>query len=144
MGNNAEYLLGNKPVPQQFVSVGSAVVVNGIKGKVVKRIGDPDNRSVLPFYSGTSDVYFRKNENGICQARVYLERKMMIDFDWGHSHTNKSDKQSFKSGVVHVQTWQWRSDGSFKRQPDARLMTGEEIRKYGKLILHFAPDAKFR
>lgn len=144
MGNSAEYLLGNKPAPQQFVAVGQSVVVNGIKGKIVKRADDPNSHSALPFYSGTSDVYFRRTEKGICQARVYLERKMMLDFDWGHSHTNKSDKQSFKTGVVHVQTWQWHSDGSFKRQPDARLMTSDEIRKYGKVIHHFAPDAKFR
>jgi hypothetical protein len=146
MGNDAEFLRGGRRGDNsEYVTVGSAKIVNGIKGKIVKRRGDSDTHSNLPKYAATSDMYFRQNKKGVCQARVYLAHKMCLDFDWSHHHNNEGDGRSFKLGTVHVQVWQWHSDGSFTRlNNNARYMNNSEIKKYGDLIRAFCKSVKFR
>lgn len=146
MGNGADFLAGARYGDNsEYVSIGPARNINGIRGKIVKRRGDSDTHSNLPKYAATSDMYFRNNENGVCQGRVYLDHKMCIDFDWSHRHTNKGDGRVFKPGTVHVQIWRQRSDGSFERITNgARLMNNTEMKKYGPIIKAFCPDVKFR
>lgn len=79
---------------------------------------------------------------------------MRLDFDWDHTHVNKSDGKEFPKGTVHVQeykivkfkdskTGKWR-DKFIRNSNNARLMTDAEIEKYGPIIRHFNPDVKFR
>lgn len=147
MGNGAEFFkaiaLGG--AKREYETIGSAKTVGGVKGKIVKRSGTDGNHSNLPQYAVTSDMYFRQNESGVCQARVYLDHKMTIDFDWSHAHTNKTDGRRFERGVVHVQVWQQNADGSFTRLSNqARMMSNAEMKKYGPLIKAFCPNVKFR
>jgi len=147
MGNGAEFFkaiaLGGAKC--EYEAVGNVKIVSGVKGKIVKRSGTDGSHSNLPQYAVTSDMYFRKNDSGVCQARVYLDHKMTIDFDWSHTHTNKTDGRHFERGVVHVQVWQQKSDGTFTRLSDnARMMSNAEMKKYGSLIKAFCPKVKFR
>ena len=78
----------------------------------------------------------------------YISRKMCIDFDWSHTHTNKgteSDGRSFQKGVIHVQTYRVEKDGTTTRlSNNARYMNNSEMKKYGPIIKAFNPDVKFR
>jgi len=148
MGNGAEFLRGIAlgGAKCQYETIGQAKIVGGIKGKILKRLGGSETHSNLPYYAVTSDMYFRKNHEGVCQGRVYLDHKLCIDFDWSHLHINKgTDGRIFKAGVVHVQVWKQNSDGAFTRVSDrARNMSNSEMKKYGPLIKAFCPNVKFR
>lgn len=127
-----------------------AKTVNGIHGKVIKLIADKTGTHAgLPTFANTSDMYFRLGKDGkIIQGKVYINRKMCIDFDWSHNHTNKgpgSDGRTFHKGVVHVQTYHVEPDGTITRlSNNARLMNNGEMKKYGPIIKAFDPDVKFR
>lgn len=146
MGNGKVYPKeGFTDSNQKYESVGSYKYANGLKGVIVKRKSDPSDHSNLPQFANTSDMYFRMGKNGVCQARAYIEHNAVIDFDWSHNHTNKSNGQTFDYGTIHVQIWIRNSDGCFTRQSDdARLMNDAEIKKYGPLIRMFCNDVKFR
>jgi hypothetical protein len=146
MGNGRDFYLGvRKGSDSEYVAISEAKIVNGVKGKVIaERKGKKDHTN-LPKYSGTSDMYFRRNNNGIIQARLYIGNKKVLDFDWGHEHSNKEDNRKFPIGTVHVQLWVDKGNGDFSRQSnDARYMNNEEMKKYGPLIKAFNPNVKFR
>ena len=146
MGNGRDFYIGvRKGNNSEYVAISETKIVNGIRGKVLKeRGGDPEHSS-LPKYAGKSDLYFRKNKNGICQARLYIGRKQYLDFDWGHPHANTKDKRRFPKGTVHVQLWTDDGSGNFSRDSDnARYMNNAEMKKYGALIRAFCPSVKFR
>lgn len=146
MGNGANFFARDYAGRRsEYTSIVPAFTVNGVKGHVIKKIGDSDTHTNLPFYANTSDVYFRRNSKGVCQARVYIGQKLYLDFDWSHYHTNKGNKRIFKEGTVHVQVWEKQSDGSFKRlSGDARSMSNAEMKKYGPILKHFCPWIKLR
>ncbi len=145
MGNSANFYIRRKSDNSEYVALTPAKTVNGVKGKLIKRRGDPDDHTNLPMFAKTSDVYFRQNKKGVCQARVYINQSVSIDFDWSHAHNNKGDKRNFPAGVIHVQIWVKQKDGSIKRlSNDARFMNNDEIKKYGPLIKKFCPTVKFR
>lgn len=146
MGNGADFFSRDeKGRRSEYESLAPARTANGVKGHLIKKVGDRDTHTNLPFYSNTSDLYFRKNANGVCQARVYIGRKMFLDFDWSHTHTNQSDGRTFPQGVVHVQLWRENSDGTFCRlSENARLMNNMEMKKYGGIIRLFCTKVKFR
>lgn len=145
MGNGADFFSRDaKGRRSEYVSIGPAKTVNGVKGRVVKKVGDPDTHSNLPYYSNTSDIYFRKNKDGVCQGRVYIGQKKYLDFDWSHQHKNK-DGRVFPKGVVHVQLWKENPDGTFSRLSNsARLMNNKEMKKYGPILKAFCPTVKMR
>lgn len=145
MGNGAVFFSRDERGRRsEYVSIAPARTVNGVKGHLIKKVGDSDTHTNLPYYSNTSDVYFRQNANGVCQARVYAGQKMFLDFDWSHSHKN-SDGRIFQKGVVHVQIWKQNSDGTFSRlSKNARSMNNAEMKKYGPLLKSFCPSVKFR
>lgn len=124
------------------------ISINGIHAKVLHYIADgATDHTGLPPYADTSDMYFRVGKDGsVIQGKVYIDRKHCIDFDWSHNHVNvKGDGRSFEIGVVHVQTYEVDSNGKTHRlSNNARLMTNEEIAKYGPLIHAYNPDVKFR
>lgn len=146
MGNAVDFFSKDeKGRRSEYVSITPAKIVNGVKGHLIKKVGDTDTHTKLPFYSNTSDVYFRQNANGVCQARVYVGQKMFLDFDWSHNHTNKGDGRTFQKGVVHVQLWKENSDGSFTRlSNDARSMNNAEMKKYGPLLKAYYGNLKLR
>lgn len=116
---------------------------NGIQGKVINGPADPNDESFhesLPLYSDTSEVYFKKSDEGdhpIEQARVFNDRQPSIDIDWGHTHGE------FKEGTVHVHEWVKKSDGTWKRKPP-RYANNEEIERYGELLKKANPKIKLR
>lgn len=121
--------------------------INGLKGEVIQEItSNPNQPQHLPWFANTSDVYFKADKSGeVVQCRVYINRCAIADFDWGHQHTNwRTDGCVFEKGVVHIQECVALSDGTLYRSSTARLMTDDEITKYGAMILHFNPNVKFR
>lgn len=148
MGNGVEFFkaIASGGAKCEYEAVGQAKIVGGIKGGIVKRKDATETHSNLPQYAVTSDMYFRKNNAGVCQGRVYLDHKVTLDFDWRHDHTNNGiDGRHFRRGVVHVQIWQQKPDGTFTRISNgARLMNNAEMKQYGPLIKTFCPGVKFR
>ena len=145
MGNGADFFSRDeKGRRSEYVSLEPTRTVNGVKGHLIKRKGDKDTYSNLPLYSNTSDVFFRQNEHGVCQARVYVGKKTILDFDWSHAHTNKGDGRKFERGTLHVQVWKQNKDGTFIRINDARSMSNAEMKKYGPILKDYYPSVKFR
>ena len=121
--------------------------VNGVRGKVLLDQRDPNGQHYsLPSYANTSDMYFKVGKDGeIIQGRLYIDRKSVLDFDWGHTHTNTSNNIIFTKGTIHVQEYSVDSNGKPIRHSDsARYMTDEEIKKYGPLIKAYNPNVKFK
>lgn len=145
MGNGANFFSRDeKGRRSEYVSLERARIVNGVKGHLIKKAGDSDTHTNLPYYSNTSDVYFRQNMTGVCQARVYVGQKNYLDFDWSHIHTN-SDGTKFDRGSVHVQAWKQNKDGTFSRLSDnARRMSNAEMKKYGPILKDYCPSVKLR
>ena len=145
MGNGADFFSRDERGRRsEYVSLAPARTVNGVKGHLIKKAGDSDTHTNLPYYSNTSDVYFRQNKNGVCQARVYIGQKKYLDFDWSHPHTN-ADGRRFEKGTVHVQVWKQNKDGTFTRlSDDARSMNNAEMKKYGPILKDFCPSVKLR
>lgn len=54
----------------KYEPFGSYKYSNGLKGVIVKRKNDTTSHSNLPQFANTSDMYFRQNDKGVCQARV--------------------------------------------------------------------------
>ena len=70
MGNGADFFSRDeKGRRSEYVSLGRQVTVNGVSGRLIKRKGTSDTHTNLPFYANTSDMYFRQNAKGVCQAR---------------------------------------------------------------------------
>lgn len=146
MGNGVDFFARDYAGRRsEYTSIMPSITVNGVKGHVIKKVGDSDTHTNLPFYANTSDVYFRQNSKGICQARVYIGQKLYLDFDWSHHHTNKGNGHSFKEGTVHVQVWERQKDGTYRRlSDDARSMSNAEMKKYGPILRQFCPWIKLR
>ena len=128
-----------------YHQVGDTITAsNGVQGKVINADSDPNDESFhegLPLYSNTSEVYFKRNDEGdheIEQARVYKDRRAYLDLDWGHGHG------THKKGVVHVQEWRYNSKGEWVRNKKERDLSNAEIERYGELILLANPNAKLR
>ncbi|MBP3512029.1 MAG: hypothetical protein J6K19_08355 [Prevotella sp.] len=145
MGNGVDFFTRDERGRRsEYVSLELAKIVNGVQGHLIKKDGDKDTHTSLPYYTNTSEMYVRKNANGVCQGRVYVGQKMFLDFDWSHPHKN-ADGRTFDKGVVHVQMWKQNHDGSFTRlSSDARSMNNAEIAKYGPLLKIYCPEIKFR
>lgn len=142
-GGFSEYLYEDHPAWKP-------ITINGIHGKVIRLKADETGvHSNLPIYANTSDMYFRVGKDGtVIQGRVYINRRSCIDFDWGHTHTNKgadSDGRVFQKGIVHVQEYRIEDKQTITRlSNNARYMSDEEIKKYGAIIKAYNPNVKFR
>lgn len=75
MGNGADFFARDAQGRRsEYVSIAPSVIVNGVKGTLIKKVGSTDTHTNLPYYSNTSDVYFRQNAEGVCQARVLISQ----------------------------------------------------------------------
>lgn len=145
MGNQREFISTGGFSQYLYMDESQSVTINGVKGKMVSKKADPTGtHDGLPTYSNTCDIYFKKGEDGLaCQAKLYKERRAVLDFDWDHNHTN-ADGSKFEAGTVHVQVYKVDKQGNIVRMSKyARRMTDEEVKKYGPIILHFNPNVKF-
>ncbi len=147
MGNQREYIKtgGFSASLYEDHPGWKTVAKDGIKAKVLKLITDKTGyHSGLPTYASTSDLYLRANSTGqVVQAKLYVSRRHCLDFDWGHQHKNAGEKTVFPKGVVHVQTYSADNIG-IRHSNNARLMTENEIKKYGAILKIFNPKVKFR
>lgn len=146
MGLQREYIKAGGFSSYLYTQKGETIVSsNGVEGKVVEKI-DGAAFDGLSIYSNTSEVYFKRGHKGeIIQARIYKDRKPVCDFDWGHPHTNKGSKESFEKGVVHVQEFIQKPDGSWSRNSHkARYMSPAEMARYGELLKKVNPTVKLR
>lgn len=133
--------------PQYSTVDGSEFEYNGIKAKMIHLATDVEGKpSGLPQYTGKSEMYFRGHKVGeALQAKVYKDRRMVLDFDWSHTHTNKVGGETFVEGTVHVQEYRVDESGNITRLSNkARLMNDAEIATYGTIIHHYNPRVKFR
>ncbi len=96
-------------------------------------------------------MYFKAGRDGkVIQGSYYSkDRKIVLNFDWGHEHYNNpkkgGDGRRFKKGVVHVQLYTTDKNGNVVRKNyNARMMNNEEMKKFGKIIRTYNPSAKFR
>ena len=126
-----------------YHQVGEAFEMNGFKCKTIDKIGGKLYHDGLPLYSNTSDIYFKKSdETGqIEQVRFYKGRQAVMDFDWGHPHGKNGE---FPEGVVHVQAFDFDSKTKKLRVLPTRLMTDEEIVKFGEILKKVNPNIKFK
>lgn len=146
MGNQRQYVASGGFNEYLYQDVSERVTINGVTGKMISKITDPTGtHDGLPTYSNTSDIYFKKGDDDLAsQAKVYKDRKTVLDFDWNHEHKNRNGRV-FPKGTVHVQMYRVNSDGSLTRLSDnARGMNNHEMKKYGPILKYFNPNVKFR
>ena len=140
MGGQNSYLPSGGFSEYLYHQVGETITANGVSGKVIQKSGDDRSHNGLPKYSNTSNIYFKiDDKSGIIeQARIYKDRKVTLDFDWGHTHNN------FKEGVVHVHEWHEDENGNWVRSKEGRCLNNDEIKKYGELLKKANPTIKLR
>ncbi len=115
MGLQREYIENGGFSTYLYTQKGKSIIAsNGVEGKVVEKI-EGTAYDGLPIFSNTGEVYFKRNAKGeIIQARIYKNRRPLCDFDRDHPHKNKSGEK-FEKGVVHVQPFRQKPDGSWMR-----------------------------
>lgn len=140
MGGQNEYIGTGGFSQYLFHQVGDVIEADGVSGKILEKSGDDRSHDGLPKYSNTSRVYFKQDDvtRMVEQARIYEDRLVAYDFDWGHTH------KEFLSGIVHVHEWHLNKNGKWVRSRNPRLMNDDEIRKYGNLLKKANPNVKFR
>lgn len=140
MGGQREYIKSGGFSEYLYHQVGETLFSNGVSGKVIEKQGDDRSHNGLPKYSNTSEVYFKLDDETkiIEQARIYKDRKVAYDFDWGHTH------KEYKEGIVHVHEWYLNKNGDWVRSNKPRLLNNDEIKKYGDLLKKANPNVKFR
>lgn len=143
MGNQRQFNQNGGFSEYLYVSKEDSVVINGVKGRVIE-YADKNHRPNwdLPTFSESSDIYFRRNDAGVVvQAKVYLSREMIMDFDWEHHHFNVPSGEHFPIGTIHVQTYKKDRNRRFIRlSNEARRMTEKEKEKYGPIIRYYNPN----
>ncbi|MBR1890017.1 MAG: hypothetical protein IJ816_05260 [Alloprevotella sp.] len=124
----------------RYHQVGETISAGGLSGKIIAYNETFDYHEGLPSMSNTSNIYFKLADGGqyVEQMRVYKNRKVVFDFDWGHGH------EGFKSGVVHVHQWEEDANGIPRRTGIKRYMNNYEMKKYGSIIRKANPKVKFR
>lgn len=143
MGGQSHYQKNGGFSEYLYHQVGESFEINGLKCKAIDKIGGKKYHDGLPLYSNTSDVYFKISDVTcqIEQARFYSNRRAVMDFDWGHPHGKNNE---FPEGVVHVQAFNYDSKTKKLRTASTRLMTNEEIAKFGDILKKVNPNIKFR
>ncbi len=140
MGGQREYIPSKGFTEYLYHQIGDTLTANGVSGKVIAKQGTDNLHDGLPKYSNTSKVYFKLDDvtNMIEQARVYENRCVAYDFDWGHTH------KEYTAGIVHVHEWYENKNGKWIRSNKPRLLNNDEITKYGNLLKKANPNVRFR
>ena len=145
MGGHKNFQAGGGFDQYLYHTEGETATINGLRVKIIAKVGDDNHHSGLPFYSNTSDVYLKIEKGGsqVEQAIVYVNRKALLEFDWGHPHKGKNGGASFKKGEVHVHELH-DINGTVQRNPKVkpRKMTEAEKAMYGEIIKFANPNAK--
>ena len=140
MGNSREYIKSGGFSQYLYYQVGETITAcNGVQGKIVTEYKDVKKfHSSLPSFSNSSKIYFKLDDEdkSVEQARVYVDRRAALDFDWGHTHG------SYLKGVVHVHEWHKTKEGKWLRDSEPRPMTSYEIYRYGEIIHLANPEAR--
>lgn len=145
MGDLSKYVESGGFTEYLYHEVGDVITAsNGVQGRVINGPADSSDESFhesLPLYSDTSEVYFKKSDEGgghpIEQARVFKNRQPAMDIDWGHTHGE------FKVGTVHVHEWVRKPGGGWKRKPP-RAANNAELKRYGELIKKANPNVRLK
>lgn len=146
MGLQREYIESGGFSTYLYYQSGETIVAsNGVEGKIIRKI-DGSSFDGLPILSNSSEVYLKRNKDGvITQARIYKDRMPVCDFDFDHSHQNGKRGESFEKGIVHVQEFKKKPDGSwFRDSKHARYMSSKEIERYGELLKRANPNIKLQ
>ncbi len=155
MGDQRDHVRGkNDFYSYTYTSLSPRVTINGVTGRMLeKKPAFKTKHADLPAYSKTSDMYFSLGDDGkASQAKLYSkDGKMILDFDWNHSHTNPDGTQ-FPKGTVHIQEYKitkvkgkngkW-VDKFTRLSKQARRMSPTEIERYGPILHYFNPDIVF-
>ena len=155
MGDQRDYTRGrNDFYSYTYNSLSPRVSINGVTGRMLeKKEAFKSKHSDLPAYAKTSDIYLAPGNDGkATQAKLYSkDKKMVLDFDWNHAHTNP-DGTHFPKGMVHIQEYRitrvknkngkW-VDKFTRLSKKARRMSDAEIIKYGPILHYFNPEIKF-
>lgn len=140
MGGQREYIPSRGFTEYLYHQIGDTLTANGVSGKVIARQSSDNLHDGLPKYSNTSKVYFKLDDvtKMIEQARVYENRRVAYDFDWGHTH------KEYIAGIVHVHEWYENKNGKWIRSNNPRLLNNDEITRYGNLLKKANPNVRFR
>lgn len=142
MGNIREYNASGGFSQYLYRQVGEIFTAsNGVSGKIVTEYEDGTKyHSSLPLYSNTSEVYFKMadDKNIVEQARIYVDRRVSVDFDWNHTHGD------YEKGIVHVHEWRMDKHNRWTRTGKVRYMNDDEISRYGELLRKANPKVMFR
>lgn len=147
MGGHKQYQSGGGFSQYLYHKEGETVIINGLRVEVLAKIGESDHHAGMPFYSNTADVYLKIEDKGteVETAVIFINRKAILELDWGHDHHGKNGHPSFKKGEVHVHELA-EYDGVVQRKKGKhpRKMTEEEIAKYGAVVNYANPKAKMK
>jgi len=142
MGDGRNYRESGGFDQYHYHQVGDTITSsNGVQGKIIeKKDSSKEYHDGLPMYANTSEVYFKISDKTkkIEQARIYANRKVALDFDWGHSH------KEFEEGVVHVHVWYKNKNDDWVRSKHPRMMNNFEMKRYGELLKLADSDVKLR
>ena len=77
MGGHKYYNTGGGFSQYLYHTEGETAIINGMRVKVIAKIGEADHHSGLPFYSNTSDVYLKIEHDGnkVEQAICHYKHK---------------------------------------------------------------------
>ena len=122
-----------------YHQIGEYFSMNGFNIRVIGKIGEVKPHSGLPTYSNTSYIYVKLSDVDRTpeEIRIFMDRKAVMDIDWGHSHGG------FKIGTAHVHNITISKDGTMTRSSQRELTT-EEIAKFGSILKYLNPDIKLK
>lgn len=92
MGDQRAYIKGRNDFERYlYTSISSRVTINGVTGRMIADKNNPyGEHTHLPAYAGECEIYFYPDKDGLAtQAKLYAGKKMKLDFDWNHEHSNK-------------------------------------------------------
>lgn len=108
-----------------------------VAGVKVLRNNNNKRTNDLPAYSNTSDMYFKRNENGeIVQLRIYDKAHRAaydIDINPAKPH-NEKGKSVMPAGVTHVHEWKLNKNGELVRGKTPRHLTSDEIKRLDHIL----------
>ena len=115
----------------------------------IKVINNPYQKreNDLPIESNTTNAYFKADaQKNIIQLRIYDKHthRALMDIDFIDGHINRKTGEIFPAGVAHVQEFTIKKGKPKRNSRSARLLTEQEIQKWGEIIRLANPNVIFR